>query len=1065
MIKQTKKWRWAALVLIMALIMPYLTINVKADTIHLRAAASEAEALCFDAIYYAEQNGDLKFSYGYDEEKLYEHWIKYGIEEGRPSSPVWHPKYYLDHNPDVKSIYGTDYEGAYRHFLADGQKEYRISSPYYYGIFYKARYEGEFRLYDSFGLLKHFKYWGLNEGRTAYTARYEGRSGWRITFPVPDDIYKEPASTPAPTPTPTPTPTPAPSPVLEVSPSNMSAAADGTIAGTAAVQVNTNAGSSQYEASSSTGGFRVSTNGSSWLSVGKSSSNYGASSSLSYTGQGSFYVFAQPNNTSYSRTGTITVTHEGGTLSRSVTVTQEGKKSAQLTVSSSQLNASADGTMNTSYITANTGSTGGFRVNTGSSSWLKVGKNSSKYSAASSVSYTDSGSFYVFADPNTSESSRTGYITVTHEDGSVSRTVAVKQEGKEKPAAVNKPKLSVDTNRLSVAADGTGSSARSVRADTLNTGGFKAEVSSADRSWLSISRQGTGSGSSKLTYSGSGTVYVTVSANTAAKKRTGTITITHADNSSLAETIQIVQSAKSGSTQDTPGSDKPVNGTGSNKPADGTGSNKPADGTGSDKPVDGTGNGRPIGGTTGDKPVDGTGSNKPVDGTGSNKPADGTGSSRPIEGSTGNTDSSQDSNYVQKDGDVISADVSEITANANGVLSVSSVRVDTEGTGGFTADTKDNDWIKVGKSEKKSGASTKVSYNKSGTFYVFADKYAGKSKRTGTITIKHEKGKLQTEIKVEQSASGAVFSVDTEKKTVDKDGSFYNNAVSVKAGKSAAYTVEVQDCDWLGITSEETDDFDMGLLKMSFTGSQTFYLVAAQNTGNKRTAVITVTQESDSRPKEITVTQIGMDSAYMEIDRETAYFDEPGAAVSGAVHVLADEDTKWTAQASEKWIKIAETASSSAEKYASMEGTGSGTFYIHVDKNDALKERSGLVTVSAPGMESYEIYVSQAENERDIEVLLEELTVSVTKKTFKKGKTSQIKFSFPEGLYASDVKKVSYKSSKKKVVTVDKNGKVKALRKGKAVITVKVELDSGAVKKFNLKVNVGTRTVKVTKKK
>ena len=63
------------------------------------------------------------------------------------------------------------------------------------------------------------------------------------------------------------------------------------------------------------------------------------------------------------------------------------------------------------------------------------------------------------------------------------------------------------------------------------------------------------------------------------------------------------------------------------------------------------------------------------------------------------------------------------------------------------------------------------------------------------------------------------------------------------------------------------------------------------------------------------------------------------------------------------------------------------------------------------------------------------------------------------------VKKVSYKSSKKKVVTVDKNGKVKALRKGKAVITVKVELDSGAVKKFNLKVNVGTRTVKVTKKK
>lgn len=344
------------------------------------------------------------------------------------------------------------------------------------------------------------------------------------------------------------------------------------------------------------------------------------------------------------------------------------------------------------------------------------------------------------------------------------------------------------------------------------------------------------------------------------------------------------------------------------------------------------------------------------------------------------------------------------------------------------------------------------------------EKYTGKSSRTGTITIKHENGTLQTEVTVIQSASSSILIVDAQKKTVDKNGSFYNNAVSVKAGKTGSYTVEIKDCDWLGIASEDTTDFDMGLQKLAFTGDQTFYLVAAENTGTKRTAVVSITHKSGSPQKEITVTQIGIDSAYMEIDRETAYFDEPKAAVSGAGHVLADEDTKWTAEASAKWIKITKSASSSAKKYASLEGRGSGTFYISVDKNDAFKERSGYVTVSTPGMESYRIHVSQAENERDPASLLEELTVSVSKKTFKKGKTSQIKFTFPEGLYASDVKKVSYKSSKKKVAAVDKKGKIKALKKGKATITVRVELDNGAVKKFNLKVTVGTRNVKITKK-
>ena len=43
----------------------------------------EIAALCFDHIYYADQNSDLKAAYGYDREKLYKHWIRFGLAEGR----------------------------------------------------------------------------------------------------------------------------------------------------------------------------------------------------------------------------------------------------------------------------------------------------------------------------------------------------------------------------------------------------------------------------------------------------------------------------------------------------------------------------------------------------------------------------------------------------------------------------------------------------------------------------------------------------------------------------------------------------------------------------------------------------------------------------------------------------------------------------------------------------------------------------------------------------------------------------------------------------------------------
>ncbi len=70
-------------------------------------------------------------------------------------------------------------------------------------------------------------------------------------------------------------------------------------------------------------------------------------------------------------------------------------------------------------------------------------------------------------------------------------------------------------------------------------------------------------------------------------------------------------------------------------------------------------------------------------------------------------------------------------------------------------------------------------------------------------------------------------------------------------------------------------------------------------------------------------------------------------------------------------------------------------------------------------------------------------------------------------MYASDICKVSFSSNKKKVATVSNKGIVKGIKKGKAVIKVKVtakDMDYGLISKsFKIKVTIGKRKVDLSK--
>jgi hypothetical protein len=105
-------------------------------TFFLTAIASETLASwvtdpsVIDPTYYADHNRDVYDEFGYNTQQLLNHWAKFGIRDGRPSSPVFDVRYYLKRNPDLASAFGREnFVKATEHWFKNGRKEGRPSHP------------------------------------------------------------------------------------------------------------------------------------------------------------------------------------------------------------------------------------------------------------------------------------------------------------------------------------------------------------------------------------------------------------------------------------------------------------------------------------------------------------------------------------------------------------------------------------------------------------------------------------------------------------------------------------------------------------------------------------------------------------------------------------------------------------------------------------------------------------------------------------------------------------------------------------------------------------------------
>jgi hypothetical protein len=83
----------------------------------------------FDLHYYYKKQPDLLKKFATSERPYVEalnHFLEYGIKEGRKASPIFDIKKYVANYSDLQKAFGTDYKKAWNHYLQYGIKEERF---------------------------------------------------------------------------------------------------------------------------------------------------------------------------------------------------------------------------------------------------------------------------------------------------------------------------------------------------------------------------------------------------------------------------------------------------------------------------------------------------------------------------------------------------------------------------------------------------------------------------------------------------------------------------------------------------------------------------------------------------------------------------------------------------------------------------------------------------------------------------------------------------------------------------------------------------------------------------
>ncbi len=139
-------------------------------------------SLVYDPEYYYDHNSDVAKACGYDEAKLLEHFVNYGMQEGRQGNKSFNVEAYKQNNKDLYNAFGENNREYYIHYIFYGNFEKReclqTIPTWYKGVDYRLVYDPEYYYennkdvaaafgYDEKALISHFVNYGMREGRCA----------------------------------------------------------------------------------------------------------------------------------------------------------------------------------------------------------------------------------------------------------------------------------------------------------------------------------------------------------------------------------------------------------------------------------------------------------------------------------------------------------------------------------------------------------------------------------------------------------------------------------------------------------------------------------------------------------------------------------------------------------------------------------------------------------------------------------------------------------------------------------------------------------------------------------
>ena len=157
----------------------------------------------------------------------------------------------------------------------------------------------------------------------------------------------------------------------------------------------------------------------------------------------------------------------------------------------------------------------------------------------------------------------------------------------------------------------------------------------------------------------------------------------------------------------------------------------------------------------------------------------------------------------------------------------------------------------------------------------------------------------------------------------------------------------------------------------------------------------------------------------------------------------ANGDVKYTVSVSAKNVKN----NKSLKAFVVNRKTGE----YELINSKTYKAKDGKLNASFGKKGDY-VLLTTKEAARIEKEILKTIAPKKTKATVKKGKTTE--FKLDSKLNQNNVKKVTYKTSKKSIATVNKNGKIKANRKGTVKIKAIVTLKNGKTKTVSMKIAV-----------